>query len=77
MIDLNNLKPGLNFFLARHDDYCPAIISQVMTDCVCGAEVEINPVTEKEFNSSMRVSRKQRRAAEREAARAMRKAARK
>jgi hypothetical protein len=75
MIDLNNLKPGLNYCLIDHDDFCPAIISQVSTDCVCGSSAEIRTVGEQEFINSVNLNRSQRRAAERAAARAMRKAA--
>ena len=69
--------PSVNYFLADHDDFCPAIINQCMADCSCGTGVEIRAVSEREYIRAVKLTRSQRRAAEREAARAMRKAARK
>lgn len=68
------LRPGLHFALMRHDDHCQAQESQSALDCTCGAELEI--VDEAQFLSAVGQTRQQRRRAEREAAKAMRKAKR-
>jgi hypothetical protein len=60
------------FFSIRHDDICPSIESQQMGDCVC--DPVAHEVTEQAWANEVEESRKAHRAAERAAAKAMRKA---
>jgi hypothetical protein len=75
MIDLNNIKPGVNFLVMRHDNHCPAIESNRTEDCACSPDLDL--VGEPEFKSAVAQNRKQRRAAERATKHAIKKAGRK
>ncbi len=65
--------PGVYFTLMRHDGDCPAIETQRAGDCRCSPIAE--SVSEAAWLASVRLTRAQRRKAERAAAKAMRRAA--
>ena len=68
-------KPGqVNFAVVKHDDGCPTLLSGNGFDCECNPTMEL--VKEKHWVDVVVRDRKARRKAEREAAKAMRKAAR-
>ncbi len=69
MIDLS--KPGMHFMNMSHDPGCPALDSQSALDCRCNPEFEL--VSEQDWLKGVEKTRKQRRKAAREAAKAMRK----
>ena len=71
MIDLLNLKPGVNYLNMSHDYGCPSIDSQCAFDCTCSPELSL--VTEKEWLKGVNQTRKQRRKAARAAQKAMKK----
>ncbi len=75
MIDLNNIRSGLNFILMHHDDGCLALETQRSSDCSCNPISEI--ATQRRFMAAVAQTRQQRRKAEREAQKALRKAGRK
>ena len=35
---------GVNMLVVRHDNWCPALVSQSMTKCVCSPEMAFEPV---------------------------------
>jgi hypothetical protein len=72
MIDLNNIRPGLNFIFMRHDDGCPALETQRASDCSCDPITETT--TQRRFMAAIQQTRQQRRKAEREAEKAIKKA---
>jgi hypothetical protein len=71
----NLLKPGLHYVHVEHDDGCPAIESQSDLDCTC-RDARMVEVTQNQFIAAAKMNRQQRRAAERAAHAAIRKAAR-
>ena len=71
MIDI---KPGIHYVLMRHDADCPARLSQSMLDCRCEAEFEIT--SEAGWISAVNQTRAERRKAQREAEKVLRKARR-
>jgi hypothetical protein len=68
------LPPGVHFVLMRHDADCPAKVTQSIADCICDAELEIT--TQTKWVAAVNQTRAERRRAEREAAKALRKARR-
>ena len=73
---MNNtgFPPGVSFVVMRHDALCPALESENTLDCTCKAEFELT--TARRFVDAVARTRAERRKAEREAAKAMRRAAR-
>ncbi len=67
-----DLKPGVYYVVVHHDDHCQAQDTQSLCDCICNAEVE--HTTEADFIAAVNQTRRQRREAERAAAKALRKA---
>ena len=68
------LPPGVHFVLMRHDADCPAKETQSIADCTCDAEFEIT--AQAGWVAAVNQTRRERRQAEREAAKALRKARR-
>jgi hypothetical protein len=71
MIDLLNLKPGVNYLNMSHDYGCPSIDSQSALDCTCSPEFAL--VSEEQWLKDVNQTRKQRRKAARAAQKAMKK----
>lgn len=68
------LKPGtVGFIEVLHDDHCPTLASGNGNDCQCSPVVRLHSDADY-FVKSQNLMREQRRKAEREAAKAMRKA---
>lgn len=70
MIDINSLlKPGVHWVNMSHDYGCPAIDTQSALDCRCNPE--FSEVSEEAWLKGVQLTRKQRRRAARESAKAM------
>lgn len=69
----DDLPPGLVFVDMRHDAWCPTLASGNGNDCQCRPEVAFTD--EKRFVRTVVQGRRERRKAEREAAKALRRAA--
>jgi hypothetical protein len=74
MTDLNLKRGEVNFVLMKHDADCPAKETQSMLDCRCEAEFEIT--SEAGWISAVKQTRAERRKAQREAEKVLRKARR-
>jgi hypothetical protein len=61
----------LKFIHATHNDLCPAIVEQSFGSCLCNPEIQ--EVTEEKMNQLIHQSRKDRREAQRQAEKAIRK----
>lgn len=67
-------KPGVNYVLVKHDRGCPGSWGEA-DKCCCSPEIELT--TEPNFIAAVHQTRAQRRKAQREAAKAVARAARK
>lgn len=67
------LKPGIHYVQYLHDDDCPTIHTQNMADCVCH-KLEMRLSDEEQVNADINRNRAARRKAEREAAKAIKRA---
>lgn len=66
------IKPGINFAIMSHDADCPAMFEGGIAACNCTPDFGL--VGEQEFKKAITQNRKERRQAEKIAARAIKKA---